>query len=81
MQPCASGTLATIWAPRALAEPIAKKLEALAQKAMASKSVAEKLAPQSFEPGTLTGESFGAFIAQQRATYLRIVKDANIVSE
>ena len=48
---------------------------------MTSRSAAEKLAPQSFEAGTLTGERFGAFIAQQLAAYSRIVKDANIVAE
>jgi len=70
-----------LWAPRGLPEPIAKKLQALAQKAMTSKSVAERLAPQNFEAQTLTGERFSAFINQQLAAYSRIVKDANIVAE
>jgi tripartite-type tricarboxylate transporter receptor subunit TctC len=70
-----------LWAPRDLPEPIARKLEALVQKAMASKPVADRLAPQNFEVQTLVGDKFASFITQQLANYARIVKDANITAE
>ena len=70
-----------LWAPHGLPEPIAKKLEALVQKAMASQFVTDRLAPQSFETQTLLGSSFGAFIARQQASYMAIVKEANITTE
>jgi tripartite-type tricarboxylate transporter receptor subunit TctC len=70
-----------LWAPRGLPEPIAKKLEALSQKAMTSKAVTDKLAPQSFESRVLIGDGFNGFITQQLASYARIVKDANIQGE
>jgi len=64
-----------------LPDPIAKKLEVLAQKAMASKAVTDRLAPQNFEAQTLLGESFATFIAQELTGYARIVKDARITTE
>ena len=70
-----------LWAPRGLPDPIAKKLEALAQKAMASRMVTDRLAPQSFEAQTLLGDSFGTFITRELASYARIVKDAGITTE
>lgn len=70
-----------LWAPQGLPDPIARKLEVLAQKAMASKTVTDRLAPQNFEAQTLLGDSFGTFITRELAGYARIVKDANITSE
>ena len=70
-----------LWAPHGLPDPIAKKLEAMAQKAMVSKAVTDRLAPQNFEAQTLLGESFAAFIARELTSYARIVKDANITTE
>ncbi|HSV44321.1 MAG TPA: tripartite tricarboxylate transporter substrate binding protein [Ramlibacter sp.] len=70
-----------LWAPQGLPDPIARKLEALVKKAMASKSVADRLAPQGFEPRALLGEQFSTFITRELATYARIVKDANITAE
>jgi tripartite-type tricarboxylate transporter receptor subunit TctC len=70
-----------IWAPRGLPDPVARKLEALLRKAMASKRVVEKLSPQSFEPNVVTGEQFGEFITKELAISSRIVKDANIIAE
>ncbi|CAN7324080.1 tripartite tricarboxylate transporter substrate binding protein [Variovorax paradoxus] len=70
-----------LWAPHGLPDPIAKKLETMVQKAMASKAVMDRLAPQSFEAQPLLGGSFEDFIARQLATYARIVKDANITAE
>ena len=70
-----------LWAPHGLPDPVAKKLEVLAQKAMASKMATDRLAPQNFEAQTLLGDSFGTFITRQLASYARIVKDANITTE
>ncbi|MVQ32766.1 MULTISPECIES: Bug family tripartite tricarboxylate transporter substrate binding protein [Ramlibacter] len=70
-----------LWAPQGLPEPIAKKLEGLVQKAMASKAVNERLAPQNFDAKVLAGDQFANFLTGQLATYSRIVKDANITAE
>ena len=70
-----------IWAPRGLPDVTARKLETLVRKAMASKRVADKLSPQSFEPNVMTGDQFSSFITKELAISSRIVKDANIVSE
>lgn len=70
-----------IWAPRGLPDATAQKLEALIKKAMASKRVADKLSPQSFEPNVMTGEAFSTFITKELAISSRIVKEANITAE
>jgi tripartite-type tricarboxylate transporter receptor subunit TctC len=70
-----------LWGPRGVPDAVARKLETLVEKAMASKLVADKLGPQSFEVQTLAGEPFGAFVSQQLATYARIVKEGNIQAD
>lgn len=70
-----------LWAPRGLPEPIARRIEVLVRKSMASRSVADKLSPQSFEPQVMAGEEFNAFIIKELAVSARIVKEANIVAE
>jgi tripartite-type tricarboxylate transporter receptor subunit TctC len=70
-----------LWAPHGLPDPVARRLEALVQKAMASKAVQERLAPQSFEADVLQGDKFAGFITRQLAVYSRIVKDANITAD
>jgi len=70
-----------LWAPHGLPDPIARRLEALVQKAMASKMATDRLSPQNFEAQTLLGDSFGTFITRQLTSYARIVKDANITTE
>lgn len=70
-----------LWAPKGLPDPIAKRLEAMVQKAMNSKVVIDRLAPQNFEPQPLLGDKFGTFITQELVTYSRIVKDGNITAE
>jgi tripartite-type tricarboxylate transporter receptor subunit TctC len=70
-----------LWAPKDLPEPVAKKLEALVQKAMKSKLVTDRLGPQNFEAKVLVGDQFAGFITGQLASYARIVKDANITAE
>lgn len=70
-----------LWAPKGLPDPIAKKLEAMVQKAMSSKVVTARLAPQNFDPQPLLGDKFNAFITRELATYSQIVKDGNITAE
>jgi tripartite-type tricarboxylate transporter receptor subunit TctC len=70
-----------LWGPRGLPDPVAKKLEGMVRKAMASKAVTDRLAPQSFQSDTLVGDAFANYITRQLATYARIVKDANITSD
>jgi tripartite-type tricarboxylate transporter receptor subunit TctC len=70
-----------LWAPKGLPAPIAKKLEAWAQKAMASKLAVDRLGPQSFESNTLVGDAFAGFMTNETATYARIVRDAKITAE
>jgi tripartite-type tricarboxylate transporter receptor subunit TctC len=70
-----------LWAPKGLPDPVARKLEVLMQKAMASKLAADRLAPQNFDAKTLVGADFSMFITGQLARYARIVKDANITAE
>jgi tripartite-type tricarboxylate transporter receptor subunit TctC len=70
-----------IWAPRGLPDATARRLEALIRKAMASKRVADRLSPQSFEPNVLTGDLFSSFITKELATSSRIEKEAQIVAE
>ncbi|HSV53083.1 MAG TPA: tripartite tricarboxylate transporter substrate binding protein [Burkholderiaceae bacterium] len=70
-----------LWAPKGLPDPVARKLETLLQKAMASKVVVDRLAPQNFDTKTLVGADYSTFITGQLARYSRIVKDANITAE
>jgi tripartite-type tricarboxylate transporter receptor subunit TctC len=70
-----------LWGPRGLPDPVARKLEGMVRKAMASKAVTDRLAPQSFQSDTLVGDAFATYITRQLATYARIVKDANITSD
>jgi tripartite-type tricarboxylate transporter receptor subunit TctC len=60
---------------------VARKLEGMVRKAMASKAVTDRLAPQSFQSDTLVGDAFATYITRQLTTYARIVKDANITSD
>lgn len=70
-----------LWAPKGTPEPVAKKLQVMVQKAMVSKAVQDKLAPQNFDAKVLVGDQFANFITGQLAMYARIVKDANITAE
>jgi tripartite-type tricarboxylate transporter receptor subunit TctC len=70
-----------LWAPRGLPDNVTRKLQDLVGKAMRSKGVQERLAPQNFQADVLFGDDFAVFLTRELATYARIVKHANITSE
>jgi tripartite-type tricarboxylate transporter receptor subunit TctC len=77
-----AGYRATAWygvmVPKGVPQPVLDKLWAAMRATLANPEVGERLRGEGAEPGTMDGPAFGRFIAEERARWAGVIRQAGI---
>ncbi|GAA4321482.1 tripartite tricarboxylate transporter substrate binding protein [Pigmentiphaga soli] len=67
-----------LWGPRGLPPAVAQRIQAAVGKALALPESRQWLLKQGMDAGTLTGDAFKAYVENETAKYLQVIKEARI---